>query len=145
MSVYYRQDRDAWVVSVTDEWERRHTKFVKSEVAAHALENQLKSSIATARSQLRRGELPDLKLSEGITLFLSQLAASPTTRSHNQQRLQALQRVIGDPRLQDVTPQMLASYQTRRVQRVSPATLAYEAQVIYRMFHTFRDDPSHCP
>jgi integrase len=72
-------------------------------------------------------------------MFLTNLAATPTTRGHNAQRLAALTRVIGDPQIHDVTPALLADYQARRREQVSQATLAYEAQVIFRLFRYLQE------
>lgn len=139
MAVYYDKTRDAWVVDVTDEWGRRRRKFLKAEIAARALEANLKRTIAEATLHLARGALPDLKLTEAVELFLAQMPALPITRIHNAQRLKALIKIIGDPSIHDVTPQLLATYQARRKGEVSIATLAYEAQVAFRFFRFLTD------
>jgi integrase len=134
MAVYYRKDRDAWCVDVTDEWNRRRRKFLKSENAARALEASLKKAIIQCRSEMQRGELPDLRISEALQLYLASLPGTESTRSYNTQRVGAVMKLIGDPVIYDVTPKTLSEYQDRRRALVSPTTLAYEAQTLHRLF-----------
>lgn len=135
MSVYYRKDRDCWAVEVVDAFGRRSRKFLKSEAAARTLEAGLKRTISEQRAILARREIPNLKLSEAVQLFLSQQHTRPTTKQHYAHLMKHVTRALGDPPLDEITPQQLEEWQAVRRTQVAPSTCGAEGSLLHALFN----------
>jgi integrase len=123
-----------------DEFNRRISKVVGSKAASQQLEALKLFQIAQAKAALKRyqNESP-LTISDGLDLWFTGKDLRATTRKTQPAMLEAFRRAIGDTRLHQVTPQLLASYFQTRREQIAPSTLALEKRLVRALFRHLQE------
>lgn len=136
----YRNQDGSWGVDYRDEFGIRKRVRVGTKQAAERIEAMKAMDRAQAQARRRLIESQQsITLKDAIDVYLTTKPDRASTIKSQRGQFASIRKVLGEEKLQAITPQMLKAYLALRATQLSPTTLAFEKRLIRHLFKTVQE------